>query len=244
MYGEAQLPVWRPATATESGRWEKVNNNMPPGHRVPLYGLSGFTNAYNNYVWSMAVWNNRLWVGTMDWSHPAEQGAETIFESQLQPLPIEVSLFFAAQTFGGDLFFFQDSRSPAVAESTAGVGNPTNYGIRNMVPTTKSLFVGTANPSNLLTNPAAPEGGWELIELTPRVIKPLNALTEFSCRRLRLQDDDGDQQMKLDKDGRPAEGWAMKNGGKLKDKPTWDKVSFTMTDKPMAFTEAMIYPKK
>src|SRR5262245_6766965 len=42
LYGEAQLPVWRPATETEPGHWERVNNNMPAGHRVPLYGLSGF----------------------------------------------------------------------------------------------------------------------------------------------------------------------------------------------------------
>lgn len=59
-----------------------------------------------------------------------------------------------------------------------------------------------------------------------------------------LQDDDGDQAMKLGKDGMPAEGWAMKNGAKLKGKPTWDKVKFTVGDKPMAFAEAMIYPKK
>ena len=40
------------------GRWERVNNNMPAGHRAPLYGLSGFNNAYNTYTWSMSVWNN------------------------------------------------------------------------------------------------------------------------------------------------------------------------------------------
>jgi hypothetical protein len=192
LYGEAQLPVWRPATETVAAHWETVDNNMPRGHRLPLYGLSGFGNAYNNYVWSMAVWNNRLWVGTMDWSHPAEQGAEAIFEAQAKPLPIEISLFFAPQTFGADLFFFQDSRSPAVAESSGGVGNYTNYGIRNMLATKTSLFLGTANPSNLLTAPTGPQGGWELIELTPRVTTPLIAMTEFTCRRLRLHDDDGD----------------------------------------------------
>lgn len=192
LYGEAQLPVWRPATDTAPAHWEKVDNNMPSGHKVPLYGLSGFGNAYNNYIWSMEVWNNRLWVGTMDWSHPAEQGAEAIFEAQLKPLPLEIALFFAPQTFGGDLFFFQDSRSPAVAESANGVGNDANYGIRNMVAAGKSLFIGTANPSNLLTFPNGPQGGWELIELQVRVTKPLNALTEFSCRRLRLHDDDRD----------------------------------------------------
>ena len=78
---------------------------------------------------------------------PAEQGAEQIFEAALQPIPIDISLFFAARNFGGDLFFFQDSRSPAVAESNSGVGNLTSYGIRNMVATARSLFVGMANAS-------------------------------------------------------------------------------------------------
>jgi hypothetical protein len=192
LYGEPQLPAFQAATATEPARWVRVNNNMPPGHRTPLYGLSGFNNAYNNYTWSMAVWNNRLWVGTMDWSQPAEQGTEQIFESVLQPIPIDISLFFAAQIFGGDLFSFQDSRSPAVAESAAGVGNPTSYGIRNMVATAQSLFVGMANASNLLTSATGPKGGWELIELSPRLTKPINLLTEFSCRRLRTFDEDED----------------------------------------------------
>lgn len=192
LYGQAQLPMWQTATDTQPAHWEIVDNMMPAAHRVPLYGLSGFNNFYNNYIWSMAVWNNRLWVGTMDWSHPAEQGAEAIFEAQLKPLPIEIALFFAPQTFGADLFFFQDSRSPAVSESSAGLGNPTTYGVRNMVAAGNSLFVGTANPSNLLTAPTGPKGGWELVELTPRVTKPLNALTDFRCGRLRLHDDDGD----------------------------------------------------
>jgi hypothetical protein len=192
LYGEPQLPVFQPATDTQPGRWEKVDNNMPAGHRTPLYGLSGFNNPYNNYTWSMAVWNKRLWVGTMDWSQPAEQGTEQIFEAAVQPIPFNIALFFAAQTFGGDLFFFQNSRSPAVAESSAGVGNPTSYGVRNMVATATSLFVGMANASNLLTGPNGPRGGWELIELSPRVTRPINLLTRFSCGRAHVHDDDGD----------------------------------------------------
>ena len=58
-----------------------------------------------------------------------------------------------------------------------------------------------------------------------------------------LHDEDFDQTMKLDAAGMPAEGWAMKNAAKLKDKPTFAQTKFTVAAKPVAFTEAMIYPK-
>jgi len=72
------------------------------------------------------------------------------------------------------------------------MGNPASYGIRNMVATTGSLFIGTANPSNLLTGATGPKGGWELIELKPRATTPIDLLTRFSCRHLHLHDDDDD----------------------------------------------------
>jgi hypothetical protein len=138
----------------------------------------------------MEVWDGRLWVGTMDWSHPAAEGADAIFKTLRQPAPIELAAFFAVQSFGGDLLFFQSSRTPAVAESMSGIGNPTNYGIRNMVRTEESMFVGMANPSNLLTHPSFPQGGWELIELTATNTTnttPLNLLTHFSCHQERRE---------------------------------------------------------
>jgi len=68
--------------------------------------------------------------------------------------------------FGADLLSFASPTAPARVESLAGVGNQTNYGIRNMFAA-DTLFLGTANGMNLLTNPASPMGGWELIEAFP-----------------------------------------------------------------------------
>jgi hypothetical protein len=51
-------------------------------------------------------------------------------------------------------------------ESLAGVGNQTNYGIRNMFAA-DTLFLGTANGMNLMTDPSGPLGGWEVIEVLP-----------------------------------------------------------------------------
>ena len=72
-------------------------------------------------------------------------------------------------SFGADLFFFPTALCPAIPESLDGAGNYTNYGIRTMVSDDEALYLGTANPMNLLTDPddEIPEGGWELMKLAP-----------------------------------------------------------------------------
>ena len=57
-----------------------------------------------------------------------------------------------------------------------------------------------------------------------------------------LQDQDGDKMMKMGSDGRPQEGWAMKNAAQLKGGPTWDAVSFEVARAPVSITEPMHYP--
>lgn len=42
--------------------------------------------------------------------------------------------------------------------------------------------------------------------------------------------------------GRPLDGWAMYNGGKLMGPPTWGTVSFTITDAGFTMTESLNYP--
>ena len=131
----------------------------------------------------MSVWDNRLWLGTLDWSYSAEQGTVAIYQGGNQPIPVNVTLFFAIQNYGADLYFFQSSQSPAVPENVYGLGNYTSYGVRNSLPSlSNSLFLGMANISNLLTSPFGPQGGWELIELQHKAgSAPLNLLTGFSC---------------------------------------------------------------
>jgi uncharacterized protein (DUF2141 family) len=58
-----------------------------------------------------------------------------------------------------------------------------------------------------------------------------------------LHDVDGDMQMKMGADSRPAEGWAMHNGAALRGAPTWPAVNFAVGNGPVALTEAMIYPR-
>ena len=68
---------------------------------------------------------------------------------------------------GGDLWRFPSTRRPAELVSADGVGNWSNVGIRNLLATDQALYVGTANPANLLTarGDKQPNGGWELLSL-------------------------------------------------------------------------------
>lgn len=153
LYGNAMLPQH---TADEG--WSIVENNM---QQVPKYGLAGFNNFFNNYTWWMEVFDGRLFVGTMDFLYLGAAEIRDRFD-----FPMLVTETFE-RFYGADLWAFSSRNTPAAPVSRSGVGNFTNYGIRTMVATRDALYLGTANPMNLLTAPNddVPEGGWELIRL-------------------------------------------------------------------------------
>jgi hypothetical protein len=136
LYGEAELPAYNPVTRT----FDLVPNL---GGYQPLYGSSGFGNKYNIYDWTMEAADGHLFVGTADGSQPL--GGDD---------PVE---------FGADLWSFDSSDGPAVAEDINGLGNPLSYGIRTLIASEDGtkLYAGMANSNNL-----AKEGGWELRELS------------------------------------------------------------------------------
>jgi len=162
LYGEAVLPTFIPGLG-----WLILPNNMG---QSPLFGPSGFGNFFNNYTWSMAVYADQLFVGTMDWSYLALGdllGMMTAFvQSTVGPAAVPQQIQLPTPTFGADLYRFESSASAAVPESLDGLGNHTSYGVRNMV-SDDALYLGMANPMNLLTDPndGQPEGGWELLRL-------------------------------------------------------------------------------
>lgn len=163
-YGMPQLPAFDPISLT----WSITDTLLGP----PRYGLSGFNNLFNNYTWSMAEYDGQLFVGTMDWSYLLQDLIETVLNMVELPLDLEISLPDALA--GADLYRFFDPAYPAIPESLSGVGNYSNYGVRNMVGREDGLYLGTANPMNLLTDPYddKPEGGWELLRIT-RFLKTL-----------------------------------------------------------------------
>lgn len=159
VYGLSDMPAYNGVA------WSIVPNNMGA---QPLYGASGFDNFFNNYTWTMAVYDKRLFVGTMDWSYLL---AELAQGGDILGLPItpDNDLVAAAEDgAGADLWVFHSQKAAAQAASRHGAGNSANYGFRTMVADKKKgLFIGTANPMNLLTDldDNKPEGGWELLLL-------------------------------------------------------------------------------
>jgi len=158
LYGERFLPVYNPGKG-----WRLWPNKMAILGQKPEFGHSGFGNLFNNYCWTMAVYNKKLWVGTMDWSY-------LLFGTLLKDVPHELSfagydfsilekIGIQFPVFGADLYSFEGCCSPAKAVSKNGMNNPMNYGLRTMV-SDDALYLGTANPMNL-----HPDGGWELIRL-------------------------------------------------------------------------------
>jgi hypothetical protein len=158
LYGEQNLPAFNPATH----QFESVPNNMG---QKPKFGPSGFGNPFNNYTWTMGVSANSLFVGTMDWSYLFDDLANDM--ANLFSFSIPPSLLDQVQGItrlhGADLWRFDSANWVAVAESLDGIGNPTSYGVRSMVAEKKVMYIGMANPMNLVPGPEG--GGWELIEL-------------------------------------------------------------------------------
>ena len=162
LYGAPQLPAF----ITETLTWVLTDTLLGE----PLYGMAGFDNPYNNYTWSMAEYDDQLFVGTMDWSYLLNDIFETLLN--VVELPLDIVITLPDSVPGADLYRFYASDEPAKAESLTGVGNYTNYGIRNMIGRDDGLYLGSANPMNLLTDldDDKPEGGWELLRITRHLI--------------------------------------------------------------------------
>jgi hypothetical protein len=127
LYGESQLP------AVVAPKTLEIN----PTGGTPLFGPSGFGNPSNEYIWQMAVFDGRLYMGTFD----------------------AAVLQGGTEQYGADLWRFDSSDSPAVNEDSAGLGDRYNYGVRILQPLEdgSGLIAGMANPFNLANG-----GGWEL----------------------------------------------------------------------------------
>ena len=171
------MPVYEPPLSKE--------NNMPFGKWVfkenktgkPLYGSAGFGNPFNSYTWSMAVHDNKLFVGTMDYSYTFAVNINTLLTNLLRLVMFKMPTLYELNTeylplkesynYGADLFYFKDNNSPAVAVTKDGFGNYSNFGIRTMVANDSGLYIGVSNPFNILTNKNdnSPEGGFELRRL-------------------------------------------------------------------------------
>jgi len=157
LYGNQYLPQYNSTT----NQWSLVKNNL---NQSPKWGFAGYNDFFNSYTWWMQTFNGELFIGTFNWS-------DLVFEQffyqygQMVPPPI-VNLFRSVE--GADLLRLHSSSNPPDFVSYNGMGNYSNYGIRTMIPMGGNMYLGTANPFNLLTNPTGEHGGWELIQFWPQ----------------------------------------------------------------------------
>ncbi len=186
LYGDAREWSFDRVTGTWSQQPTGGRAGTPTGGGS--YGASGFGTPFNNYTWTMSVYAGQLFVGTMDHTYlikdlldePRDEVSGLTAEGGLLPddslLPTLAGLVASLPVIksGADLWRFPAPGSKAVPESLQGVGNYLNYGIRTMLADADGLYIGSANPMNLMTDKTDryPEGGWELIKLTTRSAPP------------------------------------------------------------------------
>jgi len=107
--------------------------DTPTGFKRPLTGFgNGFGSWFNGHFWRMAEHENKLFLGTWDWS----VGLQSF--SLLDPLD---KLF--GHSYGFD-FFRTDDAIHWTAITQTGLGDPNNSGVRSLESTPQGLFVGTA----------------------------------------------------------------------------------------------------
>jgi hypothetical protein len=162
LYGSQFLPAYVPGSG-----WQIVANNM---RSRPLYGSAGYGNFFNAYTWSMTIHDGMLYAGTFDWSVFLKEPLDLLLHEAFGfPTDNRISALLpnSGVHYGADLYRFPSARQAAETVSTDGLGNYSNYGIRNLISTPTGLYLGMTNPFNLLTDPDddKPEGGWELIRL-------------------------------------------------------------------------------
>jgi len=158
LYADASVQVYVPTDPTHpkaGGSWV----SKPTKLGTPLFGPSGFGNTWNNYTWNMTVFNNALYIGTMDWSY--------IYADTLGLFPANPTTLPGGNGYGADWFKMTSATAAGTLVSVDGLGNSYNYGIRTSTIVGGLLYLGTANPMNLATKSGKPQGGWELIVASP-----------------------------------------------------------------------------
>jgi hypothetical protein len=170
--GEVQLLVGyrtMPVYSKDTDSWTDTTNRM---NQVPLMSGPGY-GAYNCYTWCMTIFKHNLYIGTLN----ADLGGhdEAFYRAE-----------FARQdtAYGADLLMIPSSLATNfTVVSRNGLGNPLNFGIRNMIATDDEIFVGTANANNLMAefDDGMPDGGWELLRLTKRDPTPFDVDGDYAA---------------------------------------------------------------
>ncbi len=177
LYGEEKLPQYDRSTK----KWEIKPNAS--GYK-PKWGRSGLGNLFTNYIWSMEVYNDKLYVGTMDMSNLIEPAMKSsLFTVEgIDPSVVINMLKLNKEEYGYECLVIEDPEKEPTFLTKNGLGNKAAYGIRNMLVHDGQLYVGTANPLDLHEN-----GGWSLFTLSDQSNPSANAkqpeVADLLCRQ-------------------------------------------------------------
>jgi hypothetical protein len=211
LYGQAILPAFNP----DSKEWQLVPNNSGSTPQLGLSGFNNPFNNYTwtmavsggglfvgTMDWSYLLEQGFLTEldlelptttaqldGWLEQIRNSSSEAAEMLDSHRDYLSvIRQSLGDARNPIfnpGADLMRFSNLNTPAKTISNDGLGNYLNYGFRTMIGHADSLFIGTANPMNLMTSitDGLPDGGWELLKLVAERIvlpNPIPTLSEWA----------------------------------------------------------------
>lgn len=133
----------------------------PHGWKEPLSGIGpGFDNELAGYFWRMAVHKGWLYLSTFDGSAflplagKPSRTARRLLESHGAEQLLRLS--------GGFELWRSSNGVDWIPVTTTGFDNAYNYGARTLLPTSRGLFVGTANPFAPDT-PARLANGWQYV---------------------------------------------------------------------------------
>ncbi|MEM6415803.1 MAG: hypothetical protein AAF720_14225 [Pseudomonadota bacterium] len=130
--------------------WELVMGTSrltPDGLKTPLSDLSaGFDSIFNGYIWRMAVHDDHLYVGTLNWAKYLHYVNQDLWPDHVKKMVLEWGLDGIIEKHGGfDIWGTGDGKkfSPV---TLSGFDNAYNCGVRQLVSTPLGLCVGTVNP--------------------------------------------------------------------------------------------------
>lgn len=154
LFGEDRLPTYN---------WSGGNWYMKPTGKTPKWGNSGCNNLYGNYIWAAKEYNDRLYLGTMDFSDLIDPVYNNLLKSGNQ-LALRALHYLLDQQDrnhedGFEMLCIDNHNSPKWVTSN-GFGNKYAYGIRNFLSYDGHLYVGTANPFTL-----AETGGFQILDV-------------------------------------------------------------------------------
>lgn len=154
LFGSEYFPVLDPKDGSLSYAANKLGLK-------PMMGDAGFGFGTVNYTWESAVFDDKLFIGTMDYSGGlVDYLANKRFDGDYQ---INANLRVAKEQgfiSGGDMFVFENDTDHPRVLTRDGLGNPDVNGFRNFINLNGSLYVGTSSKSNI-----GPKAGYAFYRL-------------------------------------------------------------------------------